>query len=509
MMNKPILFLTLTLTLALTFSSYASDTKQADLAGNWYPANREELIYLLGGYLESADPDDVEGEIFAIIAPHAGYRFSGPVAAHAFKAVRRKAVKTVIVIGFAHRKFFDGISIYDRGSFTTPLGELSVDTELAKKISAGNPKISYYPDAFSGENSIEMQLPFIQMVFGDARIVPIAFGNQSYEYAVILADALSAALKERDDCLIVASTDMSHYHPYEEAKAIDSHAIRLLESKKVKELYDEVSLRICEFCGVLPVAATLLAAEKLGFGDIRILKYANSGDTFGPKEDVVGYVSAVIYKKSPVTGHQSPAGTNYKPRGSEDGKGEGKMLNETQRKRLLQIARESVTGFVRDGKRRRFTESDPVLNMPMGAFVTLHEGGELRGCIGNMIGQGPLYQTVADMAIEAGTGDPRFPAVSSAELDKIEIEISVLSPMKRVSGPDEIKVPGHGVIVRQGGMSGVYLPQVAEETGWSKEEFLTSLCAHKAGLAPDAWRDPATEMYVFTAEVFGEKGGKR
>ena len=172
---------------------------------------------------------------------------------------------------------------------------------------------------------------------------------------------------------------------------------------------------------------------------------------------------------------------------------------------MLEIARESITNYVKEGKRKNFKEDDPGLNEPMGAFVTLHEGGELRGCIGNLIGQGALYQTVADMAIEAATGDPRFTRLIPSELSKIDIEISVLSPMKKVSSYTQVKIPGHGVLVRRGFRSGVYLPQVATETGWNREEFLTSLCGHKAGLSPDAWKDPETEIFVFTAEVFGEK----
>jgi AmmeMemoRadiSam system protein A len=146
-----------------------------------------------------------------------------------------------------------------------------------------------------------------------------------------------------------------------------------------------------------------------------------------------------------------------------------------------------------------------LLNKPLGAFVTLHEYGQLRGCIGNLIGSGPLYKTVAAMAIEAATGDPRFARLTPQQIGKIDIEISVLSEMKRVKDASEINIPGHGVLVRRGFRSGVYLPQVATETGWGKEEFLTSLCGQKAGLPADAWKDPDTELYVFTAEVFGER----
>jgi len=178
------------------------------------------------------------------------------------------------------------------------------------------------------------------------------------------------------------------------------------------------------------------------------------------------------------------------------------MLNTIQKNRLLEIARQSMITFVKTGERQVFKEDDPLLNESLGAFVTLHKNGQLRGCIGNMIGRGPLYGTVAEMAIEAATGDPRFPIVSPTEIDKIDIEISVLSKMKCVKDISEIKIPGHGVLVRRGFYSGVYLPQVADETGWGKEEFLTSLCRDKAGLSDDAWKNPDTELYIFTAEVF-------
>lgn len=181
------------------------------------------------------------------------------------------------------------------------------------------------------------------------------------------------------------------------------------------------------------------------------------------------------------------------------------MLNREQKKKLLEIARGSIEVYLKTGKRMNLTEVDPVLLKEMGAFVTLKENEELRGCIGNLIGAGPLYLTVCDMAVEAAVGDPRFTAVELPELKKIEIEISVLSPMEKVDSADKIELGKHGVLVRKGMQSGVFLPQVAAETGWNKEEFLSNLCLHKAGLAPDAWKDKRIEMYIFTAEVFSEK----
>lgn len=476
----------------LAAAAFAADVKEADLAGSWYPADKAELAGMLNGYLKAANPPKVEGDIFAIISPHAGYQFSGPVAAYGFKAAQYKSIKTVILIGFSHRQRFSGISVYNKGAIRTPLGDIQIDERLANEIISENPRIVFNPSLFDEENSVELEIPFIQIAFKDARVVPIVFGTQAFDDAVILADALAKALKDRSDYLIIASTDLSHYHPYDKACETDKHTISLLEKMDARGLYDEATLGMSELCGFMPVSAVLLTAEKLGFSNIKILRYANSGDTFGDKNRVVGYVSAAIYKN-----------------GSRQKIEEGGMLNSGQKKRLLEIARQSITSYVRDGKHKQFTEKDPLLNEPMGAFVTLHEAGRLRGCIGNMVGRGPLYKTVADMAIESATGDPRFPALSPQEIDKVDIEISALSPLKKVASASEIKIPGHGVIVKRGFASGVYLPQVATETGWSKEQFLTSLCAEKAGLPPDAWKDPSTEMYIFTAEVFGEKGENR
>lgn len=181
------------------------------------------------------------------------------------------------------------------------------------------------------------------------------------------------------------------------------------------------------------------------------------------------------------------------------------MLDTSQKKRLLEIARQSITEYLSSGKRISLNEDDPKLNEISGAFVSLHKHAELRGCIGNIVGQRPLVETVRDMAIESATGDPRFPKVETNELKDIEIEISVLSPLRKITDINEIKLGVHGVLVRRGWQSGVFLPQVATETGWGKEEFLSNLCAHKAGLSADAWKDPKTEIFIFSAFVFSEK----
>ncbi|MBF0387174.1 MAG: AmmeMemoRadiSam system protein A [Candidatus Omnitrophica bacterium] len=234
-------------------------------------------------------------------------------------------------------------------------------------------------------------------------------------------------------------------------------------------------------------------AQARGFSQAKVLKYGSSFDATGDKARVVGYASAIFYK--------DPLGV-----ARESATLAASRLAPAQRARLLAIARGTLESFVRTGKAAEVEEKDPRLQAEEGAFVTLHANGRLRGCIGNIIGQGPLYRTVRDMSVAAAAQDPRFSPVTPDELKGIDIEISVLSRPRVVQSADEIKLGTHGVIVSRGNYNrGVFLPQVAVETGWSKERFLSELCEQKAGLAPDCWQQPGTTLEVFTAEVFGER----
>jgi len=180
------------------------------------------------------------------------------------------------------------------------------------------------------------------------------------------------------------------------------------------------------------------------------------------------------------------------------------MLNSQQKQEILKIAREAIALYLDKKEALKLEPDDPELKKPKGVFVTLYKGSRLRGCIGNIIAAKPLYLEVIEMAIAAATEDPRFSPLKKAELDEARLEVSVLSPLKKVNNIDEVILGTHGVLVKAGPRSGVYLPQVATETGWSKEEFMNSLCAHKAGLVPDAWKKKTCQIYVFTACVFGE-----
>ncbi len=491
-------FLLASLVLALTFLPEGAPAKQADLAGSWYPASAGELKAEIIKYLEDADVGRINGEVLGVISPHAGIRFSGPVAAYSFKALMEDRPRKVIIVGFTHRRYFPGrISVLADSSYVTPLGRTRIDKTLTEKLLAYDERIQYIPEAFTSENSVELEVPFAQVALGDVDLVLVALCDQRKDNADLLADALYDALKEEKSYAIVASTDMCHQLPYEEAREQDAGTIDAIKTFDPdgfyrKSILDKNDRRMCGFGAVY---AVMKACKRLGADEVKVLKYASSGDTYGMKASVVGYMSAA-FVKSRVAGPL--------PRATGKSK-EGNMLNGSQRKELLKIARDTIKEYLETGKRFEPEVSDEVLKKDMGVFVTLRESGSLRGCIGNLAATGPLYLTVRDMAIAAATEDPRFPPVTLDELDEVDIEISALSSMEKIDDYSEIEVGKHGVMVRMGWKGGVYLPQVADETGWNREQFMNSLCAHKAGIPSDAWKTGKCEMYVFTAEVFGER----
>jgi AmmeMemoRadiSam system protein B/AmmeMemoRadiSam system protein A len=463
-------------------NSFAEEIKSPSASGTFYPDNPNELSQMIDKFLEAAKPNPIKGEIFALISPHAGYGFSGPTASFGYKLIKDKLYKTVIIIGPSHYYGFSGVSIYPEGVFRTPLGDLPIDREFAQKLLNKDKDIFFDRLAFSQEHSVEVQLPFLQKTLSNFKIVPVVMGDCSLSCCQKFARLLKEVIGNRQDVLVIASSDMYHGYDYEECSIIDNLTSSYLRNMDAEGLYYGLREGKLQLCGGFAVVTTLILAKDLGHNILEVLNYTNSAIVTAKKNKglwTVGYVSCAIDE-------------------------ERAMLNKEQKKKLLRIARNSIETYLKTGKRLEIEEADPVLLKEMGAFVTLHKHGQLRGCIGNLVGRESLYLTVRDMAVEAAVGDPRFPAVELSELKDIELEISVLSPMERISSADKIQLGVHGVLVKKGFNSGVFLPQVATETGWSKEEFMSNLCVHKAGLSPDAWKDKSTEVYIFTAEVFSE-----
>ncbi|MFH1857015.1 MAG: AmmeMemoRadiSam system protein B [Candidatus Omnitrophota bacterium] len=462
---------------------WAAD-KLPNAIGAFYPAGQDELRSMVDGFLKKAEPPEIKGTVIALISPHAGYIYSGQTAAYGYKALKDKKFDTVIIIAPSHYIYFDGFSVYPEGNFMTPLGEIEVDSELAGKIISKSEKIFFKNDAFKKEHSLEVQLPFLQRTFSDFKIVPVISGNASYENYLILADAVASSIDHKKKILIIASTDLSHFHSYEEAENLDSAAIDTIEKMEPEFLFNEIKNNRLEMCGGAAVISAMLIAKRLGADNTRLLKYANSGDVTSNKSSVVGYASMVILK----TGKERK---------------ERHMLNETQRKKLIEIARQSISVYLKNGESGTFEVKDEILKEKKGAFVTLTINSQLRGCIGRLAADTPLYEVIAEMAVEAAFDDPRFRKLSEAEFKNIKIEISVLSPFKKIDNLDEIEVGRHGLLIRKGFYSGLLLPQVADDYGWNRQEFLENVCC-KAGLDKDAYKQGA-EIYIFSAEVFGEE----
>ena len=488
MLKKILIFSFLVLAIIGEFNvTPAENLKGPNVSGSFYPASKEELMAMVDTFLEKAKPGAVNGKVTALISPHAGYLYSGQVAAYGYKALKYENFDTVIIIGPSHYMYLDGFSIYPKGSFLTPLGKVDIDEKLAKKIMSKSKRISFMPEAFEKEHSLEVQLPFLQRILVDFDIVPIITGNLNYKDCQILANAITSSLdNNKKKVLLIASSDFSHYHSYRQAVAMDMMAIKDVEKMQPRYVFNKIKEGKIEMCGAQAVITIMIASEQMGTDSAMLLKYANSGDIIFDKSRVVGYASMVFFI-------------------SDKKKKENNMLNESQRKKLFKIARKAIENYVKTGQKIELSETDKELLEEKGAFVTIHKGENLRGCIGNIIGHGPLYLTVRDMAIAAAADDPRFSPLSPDELDEIDIEISVLSKPRRITDVGEIQLGTHGVIIKKGFRSGVFLPQVATETGWSKEEFLSNLCAHKAGLSAEAWKDEDTEIYIFSAEVFGEE----
>jgi hypothetical protein len=479
-------------------SSYHK-VRQPAVAGQFYPGDPGRLSANINAYLEKASTTSTPEPIRGILVPHAGYDYSGPVAAYAYNQIRGQHYETVVLICNSHTAYFNGAVIDDADGWETPLGVVPVNRELAAKLISADSELSYNSEAHAADHTLEVQLPFLQVALkGDFQIVPILFGNTSDESYKKLAQVLFDNLGEDD--LVVVSTDMSHYPDYDDANRIDRTTLEKIAALDMagldRHISDteaaEVSSEDTLLCGI-DGAKTAMALARLADWQPVILHYANSGDTpeIGDKARVVGY-GAMAFGQVP--------SAKFRVQNDE------KILNNEQKKALLAIARQTAEKYVREGKVAEFDISDERLEWKEGAFVTLTKGGQLRGCIGQIIPtEKPLWQVVRDMAIAAATEDPRFAPVSKRELPEIEYEISVLSRPEKIEDWRQIELGQHGVIVKSGYHSGVFLPQVATETGWDRETFLAELCSQKAGLPANCYKSKDVTLEVFTAQVFSQE----
>ncbi len=478
--------------------TYAQDgIREAHVAGSFYPAEPSELRAIIEKLLTEATVPARVDKPRILICPHAGYPYSGPIAASAFRLIQGQSYDRVVVIGFTHQAPFSGSSVDSRTAYATPLGNIPVDTEAVRFLKesfktspdAAHAAIRSLEEAHNTkEHSLEVMLPFLQSALGSFKLVPVIMGSATAADAKTLATAL-AALATHGDTLFVFSTDLSHYHPYDEARRIDERTLNaiLFETPlAVERLFAKGQI---EACGRGPILAGLFLSEKLGFPERALINYANSGDTTGRRDSVVGYGAAVFYDRTdiPHIGIAPEAG-----------------------QALVALARQtlerSIGGNISDGSKVTKAEAPtpeiPDLQKAKGVFVTLWKHGTLRGCIGRIQTHDSLLKSVPIVALDAALRDPRFTPVRSSELQQLRVEVSVLTEPKPLPNLAQL-IPGRdGVVLELGEHRGVFLPSVWESSGWTRLEFLQELASQKAGLAADDWQ--RAKLFVFGDQVFVE-----
>ncbi len=453
------------------------------VAGMFYPSDPHELRRVIERYLGNVKKGHIDGKVVALISPHAGYQYSGQVAAHAYRLVEGMEFDDVVLIGPSHRIDFLGASIYDGDGYETPLGIAPIDRELSRRICQQSKIIDFIPQAHAQEHSLEVQIPFLQSVLKGFSFVPIVMGpTWNFDFYRQLSEAIIRSIKG-DRSLIIASSDLTHSYNYQRLVAQDEILARHIDRFDIEGLAEDLRKGKCQACGGGPILVAMMAAQGLGANRGKVLNLDNSGGVTGkkgPGNYVVGYMAAALFQAAEA---------------SRQG------LTGEEKRILHRIALRAIEDVVRGKPVPDFTVESQALMERKGAFVTLKRGGQLRGCIGHIKGVKPLYKIVGEMAAAAAFNDPRFNPVTEAELPDLEIEISVLTPLRRIKGIEEIEVGKHGILIEKGFHSGLLLPQVATEYGWDRKTFLEHTCL-KAGLPTDAWKDGDTRISTFCAEVF-------
>ena len=462
--------------------------RPATQANRFYTGDAKELSKEVDSLLMLHRGEKVYQDVAALIVPHAGYYFSGNVAAAAYMAIPRdKPYKRIFLLGPSHHEWLDGASVNTEADYyATPLGQVKVDRETAVALTAADSVFRYEPRAHDREHCLEVQLPFLQRRFGEdsvPSIVPIIISTNDFQKLKRIAQALKPYLTEEN--LFIVSSDFSHYPKYDDACKVDALTGRAVESGDVEQFIaalEENARRgvpglATSACGELAIATLLMMIDSTY--EVKHLMYQNSGDAEESDHSrVVGYHAFAIVRKS----------------------SQEFSLSEDEKRTLKEIALTSIKDSLNGKPIAEHPSLTATLRQKCGAFVSLHKHGRLRGCIGHFGEDVPLHEIVAEMARAAAFEDPRFMPVTADELSDIDIEISVLTPMRRILSLDEFELHRHGIYIRKGYRSGTYLPQVADEVNWTKEEFVSHCAQDKAGIGWDGWKD--AELYVYEAIVF-------
>jgi MEMO1 family protein len=466
--------------------------REPAVAGLFYEKDKQSLTdHLKQLFRDASEKRLVEKPVAALIVPHAGYLFSGEVAASAFVQLPHDATyDNIFIIGSSHKATFKGASIYNNGNFKTPLGELEVNCDLATKLIDNHEVFNNFGEAHLKEHCLEVQLPFLQYhLHHQFKIVPIVIGSYDNAVCMQLAAALQPYFNSRN--LFVISTDFSHYPRYEDAVEVDKLTANAIISgdpeKLIAQLKYNTQLGIgnlhTSLCGWTSVLTLLYLTKKSSDLTYHDIQYKNSGDSkFGDKSGVVGYYAIAVTRNKP---------TQF-------------YLSDADKTNLLAVARNQLTTVLKSKKDnvQIGDHESKALMEPAGAFVSLYKNGKLRGCIGQFGDGRPLRDVVRDVTKSSALHDHRFSPVRANELDDITIEISVLTPLKPISDISQINMGKHGIYIKKGNRSGTFLPQVVAKTDWTLDEFLGHCARDKAGIGWDGWRN--ADLFVYEAIVFSE-----
>ncbi len=451
------------------------------VAGTFYPSDPRQLEAVILSYLAATS---VEGPVpKAVVAPHAGYVYSGPIAASAYARLlpARGRVRRVVLIGPSHRVPFRGLAVTEAEAYQTPLGRVPIDREAVALLMA-LPEVGVLDAAHGPEHSLEVHVPFLQTVLGDFALVPIVAGAASAE---AVARALEAVWGGEDTAIVVSS-DLSHYLDYDSARAVDGRTAAAIEALSGDEIGDD------QACGRVPLRGLLALAKRRAM-TVQRLDLRNSGDTAGPRDGVVGYGAWAFFE----------------PAAKARDEDEDTAAVEIRRhaRTLIELAQASIRMGLASGRPLPVDLSSlpEALRAPGAAFVTLKNGGHLRGCIGSPSAYRPLAQDVAENAFAAAFRDPRFAPLTEAELAGLDLSVAVLTPPEpmTIAGEDDLlrqlRPRTDGLIIESHGRRALFLPAVWESLP-EPAAFLAQL-KHKAGLPPGApaphlraWRFQAVEL---------------
>lgn len=478
----------------------AKKVMDSPVAGSWYPGDAGLLRREVQRMLDDADVSDLagyRGRILGLISPHAGYRFSGGVAAHGYRVLQGRGVRRVIVMGPSHYAGFQGLALPDATHWRTPLGEVALDREAIARLARVSGLFAFREDAFRREHSVDIQIPFLQVVAPDAVLVPIVVGRIGPAEAREAGKALREVVDEHT--VIVASSDFTHYGPNygyvpfrdrveERIRDLAIQAAGPISKRDVDGFFAYLDRTGDTICGAAPISV-LLAALPAATEAVP-LRFDTSGRMLDDWTNSVSYYSIAFIERLAPTRFEGV-----------------EILDPAARDFLLGLARETLRRHlsgrplpdpVKEGR-----EVPSKVREDYGVFVTLKKHGDLRGCIGSIVGTEPLFQGVIRNTVNAASHDPRFQPMTETEEPQVEIEVSVLTPLKEVAGPQDILVGRDGVVLEKDGRRAVFLPQVAPEQGWDVPTMLAHL-SRKAGLPSDAWKSGA-RFETFQAHVFQEQ----